>query len=138
MTDTNKLKRCHFETGGWFHQHFTRAFFVQKYSVQLSLITFKLCNFWCQNIGAKCERKMLMKFTPVRLLVLHSFTSNVKHLDLLTIVCFYQCYYYEHWFLHISRKIGFSLTIVVRRSRCSTSRKFSEKKRESWTFCHSN
>jgi len=24
----------------------------------------QLCNFWCQNIGAKCARKMLMKSTP--------------------------------------------------------------------------
>jgi len=23
----------------------------------------QLCNFWCQNIGKKCERKMLMKLT---------------------------------------------------------------------------
>jgi len=23
----------------------------------------QLCNFWCQNIGAKCAHKMLMKLT---------------------------------------------------------------------------
>jgi len=25
----------------------------------------QLCNFWRQNIGAKCVHKMLMKLTPV-------------------------------------------------------------------------
>ncbi len=35
------------------------SFFVQKCSVQLSLVTFQLCNFWHQNICTKCVRKML-------------------------------------------------------------------------------
>jgi len=46
-----------------FHQHFTQKVFVQKYFAQLSLVTFQLCNFWRQNIGAKCTLKMLMKLT---------------------------------------------------------------------------
>ncbi len=46
-----------------FHQHFTLAFFVPKSFTQLSLVTFQLCNFWHQNIGAKFVHKMLMKLT---------------------------------------------------------------------------
>ncbi len=38
---------------GQFHQHFKLSFFVQKCFEQLSLVTFQLCNFWRQNIGAK-------------------------------------------------------------------------------------
>jgi len=44
-----------------FYQHFMSSFFVRKCFAQLSLVTFQLCNFWQQNIGAKCVRKMLMK-----------------------------------------------------------------------------
>jgi len=36
---------------------------MQKCFAQLSLVTFQLCNFWRQNIGAKCAHKMLMKLT---------------------------------------------------------------------------
>jgi hypothetical protein len=53
------------------HQHFTQAFFVQKCFAQLSLVTFQLCNFWRQNIGAICESKMLMKLT---------FKLNIQHI----------------------------------------------------------
>ncbi len=36
-----------------FHQHLMREFFVRKCFAQLSLVTFQLCNFWCQNANAK-------------------------------------------------------------------------------------
>jgi len=42
-----------------FHQHFTRAFFIQTCFVQLSLVMLQLCNFWQQNIGAKCLQKLV-------------------------------------------------------------------------------
>jgi len=36
-------------TWGRFHQHFKRAFLVQKCFAQLSLDTFQLCNFGCKK-----------------------------------------------------------------------------------------
>jgi len=41
-------------------------FFVHKCFAQFSLAMFQLCNFWHQNIGAKCACKMLMKSTLVK------------------------------------------------------------------------
>jgi len=41
-----------------FYQHFTSAF-AKKFKPKT-----QLCNFWRQNIGARCARKMLMKLTP--------------------------------------------------------------------------
>jgi hypothetical protein len=45
------------------NQHFIHTFFIRKCFAHLSLVTFLLCNFWRQNIGAKFASIMLMKFT---------------------------------------------------------------------------
>ncbi len=49
-----------------FHQHFTRALFVQKLCVQI-FCNYILCLyfFWQKNIGVKPARKMLVKLTEV-------------------------------------------------------------------------
>jgi len=42
----------------------------------LSLITVWLCNFWQKTIGAKADRKMLMKLTADKLLTLFTCFEN--------------------------------------------------------------
>jgi len=46
-----------------FHQHFTRAFFADILSPKIAKLCFGFEIFWCQNIGTKAARKMLMKLT---------------------------------------------------------------------------
>jgi len=46
-----------------FHQHFTRAFFVRKQIVQLSLVMLQHVVFGAKISYKKCERNMLMKLT---------------------------------------------------------------------------
>ncbi len=49
---------------GWFHQHFTHAFFLQKCFLQLFSVTFGLNNFLDKMISSKKSAwKMLMKLT---------------------------------------------------------------------------
>jgi hypothetical protein len=49
-----------------FHQHFTRAFLANILVPKNFKPKTQLCNFWCQNIGAKCACKIWMKLTPDR------------------------------------------------------------------------
>jgi len=49
---------------------FYTPLFVQKCFEQLSLVAYQLCNFWRQNISAKCVHKMFMKLTLYLLWVL--------------------------------------------------------------------
>ncbi len=51
------VRRCQF------HQHFTRAFCANILGPKNFKLKTQLCNFWRQNISAKCSRKMLMKST---------------------------------------------------------------------------
>ncbi len=44
---------------------FQREFCIQKRIAQLSLVTFKLCNFWRQNFVLKQVSKTMMKLTTV-------------------------------------------------------------------------
>ncbi len=74
MGKTNFIRKVLFT--GRFHQHFTCAFFVWKCFTQLSLVTFQLCNFWRQNIGSKCARKMLMKLTPTLNIAIERWGNN--------------------------------------------------------------
>jgi len=46
-----------------FHQHFKLAFFIQKCFVQLFSSYSLASNFLRKNIGAKADRRMLMKLT---------------------------------------------------------------------------
>jgi hypothetical protein len=41
-----------------------KHFLYKSASHSFSLITVRIFTFWSQNIGAKCECKMLMKLTP--------------------------------------------------------------------------
>jgi len=63
--------RVRFSSQSQFHQHFTSAFFSTKFwrqnnykaEMKLQSRTYQHYNFWCQNIGEKSARKMLMKLT---------------------------------------------------------------------------
>jgi len=72
-----------------FHQHFMRAFFVQKCCAQLSLFTFQLCNFWWQNIFAKFARNMLMKLTPHQESISSTFFARLFHTKAIFLVMFW-------------------------------------------------
>jgi len=61
-----------------FHQHFICAFLPISFCQKLQSCVLGLKFFWCQNIGKKRARKMLMKLTPASSLL----TSRVVFLKL--------------------------------------------------------
>ncbi len=59
-------KNSTIETRSQFHQHFTPAFFVWKYSEAFLFLQFGFVIFWHKNIGAKAAGKMLMNWLQGR------------------------------------------------------------------------
>jgi len=49
---------------GQLHQHFTGGFCADIFVPKITKLYVGFEIFWCQNIGAKCTLKMLMKLTP--------------------------------------------------------------------------
>ncbi len=49
-----------------FHQHFMQAFFANILAPKITKLTFGFETFLQKDIGEKCARKMLMKWTPGR------------------------------------------------------------------------
>jgi hypothetical protein len=57
-------KKCHLESRGQFHQHFTCGFFWKKvFCAGFLYLHFRFVRFGRKNIGAKTPRKILVKLT---------------------------------------------------------------------------